>query len=212
MYDIIVIGARCAGAPTAMLFARRGYKVLLVDRATFPSDVPRGHFIHRQGPARLARWGLLERLEATGCPPVTSMISDYGDGPLVGRDLRVDGVALGYAPRRSVLDHLLVQAAVEAGVELREGFLVDSILIENGRVVGIRGRDRRGGRRVTERATLTIGADGRNSCLARAVDAPVYETAASLTCWYYSYWSRRLAANLVVTAGCDAADRPARSG
>ena len=68
MYDAIIVGARCAGAATAMLLARRGHKVLLVDRATFPSDVPHGHFLHRRGPARLKRWGLLGRVAATGAP------------------------------------------------------------------------------------------------------------------------------------------------
>src|SRR5262245_27887104 len=71
MYDVIVIGARCAGASTALLLGRKGYKVLLVDRARFPSDVPHGHFIHRHGPQRLTRWGLLDRITATNCPPVT---------------------------------------------------------------------------------------------------------------------------------------------
>ena len=60
MYDAIVVGARCAGASTAMLLARRGHRVLLVDRAKFPSDIPHGHAIHMGGPARLARWGLLD--------------------------------------------------------------------------------------------------------------------------------------------------------
>ena len=71
MYDAIVIGARCGGAATAMLLARKGHRVLLVDRAMFPSDIPHGHFIHRHGPGRLAAWGLLDAVLATGCPPVT---------------------------------------------------------------------------------------------------------------------------------------------
>src|SRR4051794_116608 len=108
MYDVIVVGARCAGAPTAMLLARQGHRVLLVDRPTFPSEIPHGHFIHRHGPGRLRRWGLLDRVAATGCPPVTTMTSDYGDFPLVGRDLLVGGVALGYGPRRAALDAALV--------------------------------------------------------------------------------------------------------
>src|SRR3954467_8343409 len=98
VYDAIVVGARCAGAPTAMLLARQGYKVLLVDRATFPSDIPHGHFIHRHGPRRLAGWGLLDRIAATNCPAVTSSVIDLGDFPLVGTDLEMDGVALGYGP------------------------------------------------------------------------------------------------------------------
>jgi 2-polyprenyl-6-methoxyphenol hydroxylase-like FAD-dependent oxidoreductase len=98
-YDAIVIGARCAGAPTAMLLARKGYRVLLVDRATFPSDIPHGHYIHRLGPRYLARWGLLDRVASTNCPAVTTMTWDAGDFPLAGEELCVDGVALGYGPR-----------------------------------------------------------------------------------------------------------------
>ena len=94
MYDAIIVGARCAGAATAMLLARRGHKVLLVDRATFPSDLPHGHFIHRRGPARLKRWGLLGRVAATGAPPITSVTTDYGDFALSDRDVMVDGAPL----------------------------------------------------------------------------------------------------------------------
>src|SRR4029079_7434372 len=69
-YDAIVVGARCAGSPTAMLLARKGYRVLVVDRATFPSDTVSSHVVHPQGAAALARWGLIDRLTATGCPPI----------------------------------------------------------------------------------------------------------------------------------------------
>ncbi len=189
MYDAIVIGARCAGAPTAMLLARRGHKVLLVDRATFPSEIPHGHFIHRHGPRRLHRWGLLDRIAATGCPAVTTVTSDYGDFPLAGRDLTAEDGALGYGPRRAALDQILVEAAVAAGAELREGFAVEGFASDGDRIAGIRGRDRRGGAPVTEYATVTVGADGRNSRLARAVGAPVTEAAPAATCYYFSYWS-----------------------
>jgi flavin-dependent dehydrogenase len=116
------------------------------------------------------------------------MTSDFGDGPLVGTDLTVDGIALGYGPRRSVLDEILVEAAVAAGAELRDGFVVEDVLTDGDRVTGIRGRGRRGSP-VTERAVVTVGADGRNSRLARAVRAPAYEVSPTLTCWYFSYWS-----------------------
>ena len=96
MHDVIVVGARCAGAPTAMLLARKGYRVLLVDRASFPSDVPHGHFLHRGGPKRLAKWGLLDRVTATNCPAATTSLMDLGDFPLVGTGLVVDGIPLGY--------------------------------------------------------------------------------------------------------------------
>jgi len=189
MYDAIVIGGRCGGASTAMLLARRGHRVLLVDRAVFPSDIPHGHLIHRGGPARLASWGLLERVIATGCPPITAMSSDVGEFALSATDLSVDGVPVAVGPRRTALDRVLVDAAVEAGVELRAGFSVESLTMDGDRVTGIRGGDRRTGTSVAERATLTIGADGRNSHVARAVAAPEYEQEPSLTCWYFSYWS-----------------------
>lgn len=189
MYDAIVIGARCAGAATAMLLARKGHRVLLVDRATFPSDIPHGHLIHRLGPKRLARWGLLDRVLATGCPALTTMTLDAGDFPLVGRALSVDGVPVACGPRRTALDRVLVDAAVEAGAELRAGFSVESLVRDGERVVGIRGGDRRAGTSVTERATLTIGADGRRSQVARFVGAPAYEEVPPLTCWYFSYWA-----------------------
>ena len=189
MYDAIVVGARCAGAASAMLLAHKGYKVLLVDRAAFPSDIPHGHFIHRHGPRRLADWGLLDRVVATGCPAVRAMTTDFGDMPLTGTDLAVDGVALGYGPRRSALDKILVDAAVEAGAELRERFVVEEFVTDAEGITGVRGRTRQGGSLVTERARVTVGADGRNSRLARAVQAPAYEVTPPLTCWYFSYWS-----------------------
>ena len=187
MYDAIVVGARCAGAATAMLLARRGFDVLLVDRAHFPSDLPHGHFIHRHGPARLHAWGLLDRVLATGCPAITSLVEDFGDFPLRGDNLIVDGVPIGLGPRRSALDAVLVQAAVEAGAKLRESFPVDDIVFDDDRVVGIRGGT--GPTPVVERARIVIGADGRNSRIARAVRTPPYNQIPTLTCWYFSYWS-----------------------
>ena len=189
MYDVIVIGARCAGASTALLLGRKGYKVLLVDRARFPSDVPHGHFIHRHGPQRLARWGLLERITATNCPPVTSSVIDLGDFPLVGTGLEVDGIALGYGPRRSVLDTLLIDTAIESGVEVRTGFGVDEFTTDGDRITGVRGRTSSVHAPVTESATIVVGADGRRSRLARFVGADEYNLVPTLTCWYFSYWS-----------------------
>ena len=84
-FDAIVVGARCAGSPTAMLLARNGYRVLLVDRATFPSDTVSTHMIHPPGVAALARWGLLDRVVATGCPPVDTYAFDFGPFTISGR-------------------------------------------------------------------------------------------------------------------------------
>jgi flavin-dependent dehydrogenase len=189
MYDAIVVGARCAGASTAMLLARKGFKVLLVDRARFPSDIPHGHFLHREGPRRLKRWGLLDKVVASNCPPVTTCISDFGDFPLVAENLVLDGVAWGYGPRRRVFDKILADAAVAAGVELREGFTVERFFGDGEAISGICARESAGGSRVTERARMTIGADGRNSLLARTVDAPRYREAPAVLCYYFSYWS-----------------------
>src|SRR5215472_8181920 len=182
-YDAVIVGARCAGAWTAMLLARKGHRVLLVDRARFPSEIPHGHFIHRDGPPRLSRWGLLDRIVATGCPPLTRHTTWFGDFPLAARNLEMDGVARGYAPRRALLDKILVDAAVDAGAELREGLAVEDLLTDGDRVVGIRPV---GSTPITAR--LTIGADGKHSLVAQAVKAPAYETVPTLMCWYFSYY------------------------
>ncbi len=187
-YDAIIVGARCAGSPTAMLLAREGYRVLLVDKATFPSDTMSTHFVHPPGVAALGRWGVLERLEATNCPPVAKYSFDFGPVSISGSPRPVEGVAKGYGPRRIVLDALLVEAAVAAGAELREAFTVEEILVENGRVTGIRGHEK-GGATVTERAAVVIGADGKHSLVAKTVEAELYNEAPPLTPSYYTYWS-----------------------
>jgi 2-polyprenyl-6-methoxyphenol hydroxylase-like FAD-dependent oxidoreductase len=181
-YDAIVVGARCAGSPTAMLLARKGYRVLAVDRATFPSDTISTHHIHAPGIDALQRWGLLDRVVATGAPPIDTYAVDFGAFTITGQP----GTA--YAPRRTVLDKLLVDAASEAGAEIREAFTVESLLFDEGRVVGIRGYAK-GGKAVSERARVVIGADGRYSFVADAVHAEEYDTKPKLLASYYSYWS-----------------------
>jgi 2-polyprenyl-6-methoxyphenol hydroxylase-like FAD-dependent oxidoreductase len=186
-YDAIVVGARCAGSPTAMLLARQGYRVLLVDRATFPSDTLSTHAIHAPGVAALRRWGLLDAVTATGCPPLTTYRVDFGPFTVEGTPPPVDGQSAGYAPRRHLLDAILVRAAADAGVEVRERFSVHELLVEDGAVTGIRG-SAHGGREVVDRARIVIGADGRGSSVARAVHADEYATKPRLGYGYYSYW------------------------
>jgi flavin-dependent dehydrogenase len=188
VYDAIVVGARCAGAPTAMLLARKGYRVLLTDRATFPSDTISTHIVWQPGVARLARWGLLGQVAASGCPPIRRLAFDTGPFALTGTPPPAGDVAEAYAPRRTVLDTILVGAAVAAGAELREGFPVTEVVTEGERVTGIRGRDPRGAS-VSERARLVIGADGVRSIVARTVRAAAYHAKPTLACWYYTYWS-----------------------
>ena len=188
MYDAIVIGARSAGASTALLLARKGYRVLLVDRGTFPSDTPTGHYIHQPGVARLARWGLLDRVAASGCPPVVRATLHLGPFALTGSPPPAGACSTGYAPRQFVLTQILVEAAVAAGAEFRDGFTVQALEREGERVTGMRGHGRAGAI-VTEAARIVIGADGRHSRVARAVGAPAYHERPSLTGAWWSYWS-----------------------
>jgi 2-polyprenyl-6-methoxyphenol hydroxylase-like FAD-dependent oxidoreductase len=189
MYDAIIVGARCAGSPTAMLLARRGFKVLLVDRATFPSDTISTHILWPHGAEILARWGLLGTLAATGAPPICRhMTFDVGPFALRGAIPDANDGRGGFCPRRTVLDSLLLHAAAEAGVEVREGFIVDELLVAGDSVVGIRGHGR-GADRVEEHARIVIGADGVNSFVARAVQAVEYDVRPVAACGYYSYFS-----------------------
>ncbi len=160
MYDAIIVGARCAGSPLAMLLARKGYKVLLLDKAAFPSDTISTHHIHQPGVARLERWGLLEQIRHSNCPPTTRMTFDVGPFALVGTPPPFDGTAEAYAPRRRVLDKILVDAAMDAGAELREKFSVEELTYDGTRVTRIRGRGDIG-RIVTETARIVIGAMAR---------------------------------------------------
>jgi flavin-dependent dehydrogenase len=188
VYDVIVVGARCAGSPTAMLLAQQGYQVLLVDRAAFPSEMPMStHLIWPPGVLRLQRWGVLDGVRAC-CPPISAFDVDLGPFHLIGSPPPIDGVAESYSPRRMILDHLLVEAAVKAGAELRERFAVEAVVVEDGRVTGVRGGDV-GGSLVTEEAAIVVGADGPSSVVARTVDAPEYDGLPTIqgTCW--SYWS-----------------------
>jgi len=189
MYDAIVVGARCAGSPTAMLLARKGYRVLLVDRSRFPSDTVSTHVIWPHGAAIMDGWGLLDRLAATGCPPIARrMIFDVGPFALEGAVTDANAGRGGFCPRRTVLDKLLVDAAVEAGVELREECSIEDLARTDDRVTGVKGRTPNGGI-MDERATIVIGADGVHSVVAKAAGAPEYDAIPPLATYYYSYYS-----------------------
>jgi len=199
-----VVGARCAGSPTAMLLARQGYKVLVVDKATFPSDTISTHLVHPPGMAALRRWGLNDELTATGCPPIHTYAFDMGPFTLTGRPGTADEPA-SYGPRRTVLDKILVDAASSSGAEVRQGFTVEDVVVDDGRVTGIRGHDK-GGETVTEKAKVVIGADGRHSLVARDVKPEQYNEKPPLLAGYYSYWS-----GLPMEGRFEAYDRGTRS-
>ena len=188
-YDAIIVGARCAGAPTAMLLARARHRVLLVDRAEFPSDIMSTHYIHQPGVARLRRWGLLDTVLASNCPPIERIRLDAGEAALEGPPMPAGDTAIALCPRRIVLDRILFEAAAEAGAEVRDRFAMEALSFNDGRVSGIRGRDLRSGAMCEERAQIVIGADGPWSSVARALNPPEYETVPAMTCGYYSYFA-----------------------
>ncbi|MEU6396147.1 NAD(P)/FAD-dependent oxidoreductase [Streptomyces cinnamoneus] len=184
-YDVIVVGARCAGAPTAMLLARAGYRVLMVERGTFPKDTLSTLYIHQPGVAALARWGLLPAVVATGAPALDRVRYTHGDIRLDGCSWAADGQRAAYGPRRYLLDPILVQGAVDAGVEFRENCSVSDLVFDGDRVVGVR----LGSTGAVERATLVVGADGMRSTVAAKAGAPTVVEDPTSTCAYYSYWS-----------------------
>jgi flavin-dependent dehydrogenase len=200
-YDVVVVGARPAGAATAMLLARAGLRVAAVDRARFPSDTLSTHQVQLPGVARLARWGLLDAVIASNCPATRTARFDPGPVAFGGHYPRHDGIDAVYSPRRTVLDTILVAAARAAGAEVIEGFDATDVLMSDGRVTGIRGAERggeqpgklgreRGGGRATVdiNAPLVIGADGKHSLVGRRVGARPYDERPTGSGALYAYW------------------------
>ena len=187
-FDVVVVGSRAAGAPTALLLARLGLRVLLADKARFPSDTLSSHQLQVPGAAALRRWGLLDQVLRHDLSAVSELELTVRDSAVRGRLPAVDGVSLLASPRRARLDHLLRTAAHDAGAELAEGFTVDGVDIVDGRAVGVVGRDAsRATRRV--QADLVVGADGKNSIVSAAVRARVLRNHPRQTIAAYAYWS-----------------------
>lgn len=187
--DVLVIGARAAGAATAMLLAERGLEVLLVDRGEYGTDTLSTHALMRGAVLQLRRWGLLHRVEASATPPVRRTAFHYGDNVV---DIALEpshGVDALYAPRRTVLDPILVDAAEAAGatVRFRTG-LVDLVRDARGRVSGavLKGPS---GAAYAVAADRVIGADGAGSTVARLAAAPFEHRAVHATAVIYGYWS-----------------------
>jgi flavin-dependent dehydrogenase len=186
--DVIVVGARCAGAATAMLLARAGRSVLLIDRGEYGTDILSTHALMRGGVLQLARWNLLDRIIAAGTPPVTVTTFHLGS-----EKLRVDikpkfGVDALYAPRRTVLDRILVDAAVEAGATVCYGTRLMALShASDGAADGAVLQDRTG-QTFHVNAKYVVGADGIQSTVAEIVGAAVLRTGDHRTSVLYGYW------------------------
>jgi menaquinone-9 beta-reductase len=188
-YDALVVGARCAGAATAMLMARKGMRVLMIDRAPYGTDTISTHALMRGGVLQLHRWGVLSRLRHAGTPAVRQTTFHYGDELLTVAIKPAHGVDALYAPRRTLLDSVLADAAREAGAIVRHGYtLVDLHRRADGRVCGaaVIGPT---GRSTTVQADLVVGADGIGSSVARFTRAVTVREAQHATAVVFGYLS-----------------------
>jgi flavin-dependent dehydrogenase len=164
--DVVIVGGRVAGASTALLLARAGARVVVVERGRYGSDTLSTHGLMRAGILQLARWGVLQEIVAAGTPAITSTLFRYAGGETTEVGIRPGpGVPALYAPRRHLLDRLLVDAAAEAGAEVHHERTVVSLLEQDGRVCGVRVRDP-GGAETDVEAAVTVGADGIRSTVA----------------------------------------------
>jgi flavin-dependent dehydrogenase len=188
-HDVVIVGARAAGAATALLLARLGHDVHIVDQAFFPSDTISTHQLARPGVVQLQRWGLLGDVLATGAPAIRE-VSFTAGGETVRRTVKdSSGVDLLVAPRRYVMDALLVDAAVDAGATLSSGLTVSGVRRDSeGRVLGVHGQDRSGALTAID-ARYVVGADGLRSRVARAVGAPFTEQRADGGAGLYAYYA-----------------------
>jgi flavin-dependent dehydrogenase len=176
-YDVVVVGARCAGASTAMLLARAGLSVLAVDRDAEGSDTLSTHALMRGAVLLLHRWGLLDRIVAAGTPAIRTTTFHYGEEAIAIPIKPKDGIDALYAPRRTVLDRILVEGAREAGAEVLLGVAVADLLRgADGAVRGVL-LDRGNGAADTVLAGRVVGADGLRSRVARRAAAPVERAA-----------------------------------
>ncbi|HEX6353337.1 NAD(P)/FAD-dependent oxidoreductase [Actinophytocola sp.] len=188
-YDVVVVGARVAGAATAMLLARFGLSVLLLDRAGYGTDTMSTHAFMRGGVLQLSRWGLLDDVVAAGTPPVRRTTFRYANDVVPVEVKPSYGVEALYAPRRTVLDPIVVDAAVAAGVEVRFGAAVADVTRDRrGAVTGVTGRTR-DGEVFRAAARIVVGADGIRSTIADLVRAPYERVGRSVAAITYGHWA-----------------------
>ena len=187
-YDAVIVGARCAGAATAMLLARHGLRVLAIDRGRYGTDTLSTHALMRGGVLQLHKWGVLDAVKAEGAVPIRRTTFYYGDDQLAIPIKPRDGVDALYAPRRALLDRLLVDSAVASGAHVRHGIQLDRLLCSSdGRVNGVGIRDT-SGKSHSITAGIVIGADGLRSTVARLVGARAYVTGRHASSVVYGHW------------------------
>jgi menaquinone-9 beta-reductase len=187
-YDAVVVGARCAGAATAMLLARRGLRVLAVDRGRYGADTLSTHALMRGAVLQLHRWGVLDGVRAAGTPLVRSTAFHYQDRVVTVAIKVRDGIEGLYAPRRSVLDALLVDAAADAGATVvHETRVRELIRSADGRVHGVV-LQRAGEEPMAVEAAVVIGADGRGSRVAESVGAATLRQGRHASGVIYAYY------------------------
>jgi 2-polyprenyl-6-methoxyphenol hydroxylase-like FAD-dependent oxidoreductase len=184
--DVVIVGARCAGASLACHLARAGLDVVVVDRADFPSDTPSTHFFQAEGLLALQRLGVMDRLLATGAPLIEHFLGSVDAAEFGGRwPLRDGDVAGAMCVRRPLLDSMLVDAAREAGADVRLRTVVRGVVRDGDRVVGVE-VDGEGEGEI--RARLVVGADGRTSTVARSVGARRYHATTSPRAFSWGYF------------------------
>ena len=188
-YDAVIVGARCAGAATAMLLARQGLNVLAVDRGRYGGETLSTHALMRGAVLLLHRWGVLAAIKAAGTTPVTRTTFYYDDEELAIAIKPRYGVDALYAPQRALLDRLLVDAASAAGAHVvHEVGLQGLVRSERGRVTGAVLRDRTGAVHRVE-ADIVIGADGIRSTVARLAEARTYRMGRHASAVVYGHWA-----------------------
>ncbi len=180
-FDVIVVGARCAGSPLATMLARRGVRVCLLDQDSFPSDTLSTHGIQPTGVKVLERLGVREKLEGLA-PPMVRARMVFDDCVANVPDVPAVVGAPVLSVRRVVLDEVLVDAAREAGADVRTETRVVELVRENGRVVGVKTKDGE------LRARLVVGADGTRSAVARMAGAQEYEPTPNGRLFMWSYF------------------------
>lgn len=185
-YDVVVIGARVAGASTAMLLARQGHRVLLVDRANLPADTVSTHALLRTGVLQLTRWGVRDAAVG-GAPPIRNVTLGFGDERVRFEVRHEFGIEAFHAPRRLVLDKALLDAAVDAGVTFQgETRVTDLRRDEEDRVNGVKVKSPGGSMTISSRCV--VGADGVHSRIAKLIDAPILRAHPPRNAIHYAYF------------------------